>query len=212
MKKTKIVIFDLDGALVDSAGLAKEYFQYTYPTMTDEIMDEILLGNFPEGMEKFKMTNSPREETMEEKEARSRAYSIEKLQAPLFDGMKELLKELHGKGYILAINTSALGRNCLPILDNSKVRDLFDFVGTKETAIKKVEKFKMIQEKYGVSADEMIFVTDTVGDIKEAQEAEVPTIAVTWGAHKRDYFDREKYTIIKAIVDSIAELRQTILE
>ena len=208
--KPKVIIFDLDGVLVDSSELVSDYFMHSYPTMTHEIMDEILRGNFHERLEKFKTSNAPRSETPEEKEARSKAYTVQKLTTPLFPGIKKLLESLNEEGFILMVNTSAFERNSVPVLEYANVKDLFDFIATAEVSKNKTEKFNMILEKYAITADESVFVTDTVGDIIEAQKAGIQTIAVTWGAHSAEHFNREPFDNLIAIVDSIEELESKI--
>ena len=73
-----------------------------------------------------------------------------------------------------------------------------------------VDKFNLIAEKYGVENKDMIFITDTLGDIREAEIAGVPTIAVTWGAHDISYFTREQHTNLVKIVDTPEELESWI--
>ena len=169
-----------------------------------------MCGNFHEELHKFKLTNQPIQETPEENKARSVAYSAKKLRTPLFEGVKELLEKIYALGYILTINTSALERNCLPLLEYSGVAKLFDFVATAEVSKSKVEKFKIIEEKYGVKKKDMLFVTDTLGDIREADVAHVPTVAVTWGAHNKIHFTREPHENLVAILDSVSELESFI--
>ena len=66
--------------------------------------------------------------------------------------------------------------------------------------------FKLIKEKYNVDSNDLLFVTDTSGDIREAEEAGVPTIGVTWGGHDRHYLTRGGHKNIVKIVDTVAEL------
>ena len=63
------------------------------------------------------------------------------------------------------------------------IKTFFSEVLGKETHKSKVEKFKMIFKEYGLKPEECIFVTDTLGDLREAKKVGVPTIAVTWGYH-----------------------------
>ncbi len=76
----------------------------------------------------------------------------------------------------------------------------------------KVEKFRMMEEKYGVRKNDMLFITDTLGDIREADKAGVPTIAVTWGAHDTSYFHREPHENLIGVVSTVAELENFILK
>jgi phosphoglycolate phosphatase-like HAD superfamily hydrolase len=57
----------------------------------------------------------------------------------------------------------------------------------------------------------MTFITDTLGDIRDADVANVPTIAVTWGAHNHSYFNREKNKNLIKIVDSVSELQECLV-
>ncbi len=198
----------MDGVLFDSEAIAMQSLLYQYPGLTKEAQKEILTGNFHEEM--AKITIPRREETEEEKLNRQRKYSEDKSKVAMYDGAKELLTYLHSEGYTIVLNTSALDRNCLPLLKQAGITNLFDFLATADLSKSKVEKFKIIKNKYGTNENDMLFVTDTLGDIREADVAGVPTVAVTWGAHDRSYFDREPHTNLIGIVDSIGELEDFI--
>ncbi len=210
--KQKILIFDLDGVIVDTEEMASEYLLGKYPTVTKEMMSEVLAGNFHEGMAKIKLLHPHAPMTEEEIIARKMAYSEKKLTAVLFNGILELVKRLHEKGYTLVVNTSALERNCTPLLKKLQIYNFFDYIATAEMSKNKTVKFKMIEEKYNASNENTIFITDTLGDVREAKAAGVPTIAVTWGAHDRSFFTREANDNLIAIVDSIEELEKILIK
>jgi phosphoglycolate phosphatase len=50
----------------------------------------------------------------------------------------------------------------------------------------KVTKIKMLLDKYKVHPKDAVFITDTLGDVLEANECGVPSIAVTWGLHEKE--------------------------
>jgi phosphoglycolate phosphatase len=206
--KAKIIVFDLDGVLFDSTEHVTQYFLNWLPGLTREHVHEMWTGDFDEHLSKFKEKHKPIEETPEQMLERRRIYAEEKSELPMHEGMKDLLDALHKKGYILTVNTAALENNCLPLLEKAGILDKFDFVATKKESPSKVEKFKMIAAKYGAVPDEMVFITDTLGDIKDAELADVPTVAVTWGAHDRSFFDREHHKNLVKIVDSTKELKE----
>ncbi len=206
----KIVIFDMDGVLFDSILIAETYVQTVYPGLTPQMQKELLVGNFFEELQKYRSTLPPKTETPEEKEIRQAAYAQAKLGVSMYDGVRDFLGRLHTKGYTLVLNTSALERNCVPLLEKEGIKEMFDFIATGEVSKSKVEKFRMIEDKFKVSAPELIFVTDTLGDIREADIANVPTIAVTWGAHDHSFFNREPHQNLKKIVDTVFELEEYI--
>ncbi len=209
MPKPKIVIFDLDGVLVDSNKLTAEDFYNVHLNADKNLYRETLCGNFIEEVAKLAELKKP--ETPEEKEERLTIYRNKKKDCAIFEGIPELLRELHSCGYTICLNTSASIQSSSPSLERHELIHFFDFLGTKEVSVRKTEKFEMIKEKYNAKADEMIFITDTLGDIREADHVGVPTIAVTWGIHDRGYFDREPHDNLIGIVDSVAELREKIM-
>ncbi len=77
---------------------------------------------------------------------------------------------------------------------------MFDLVASAEISRNKVEKFNMIEEKYQIKKEDMLFVTDTLGDIREADRAKIPTVAVLWGSHDESYVTREPHENLKGIV------------
>jgi phosphoglycolate phosphatase len=206
--KRKILVFDLDGVLFDTLAIVEQAMIDSYPGLTKEMSRELLCGNYYEETEK--LTIPKKSETEEEAAERKLLFSKKKAEALAYPGAKGLLEKLYREGYMLVLNTSAYERNCLPLLERADMAKLFDYLATAEVSKSKVEKFKVIQEKYEVNAEDTLFVTDTLGDLREADIAGVPTIAVTWGVHNRSYFTREEHPNLIAIVDSFDELMKVV--
>ncbi len=207
----KLLIFDFDGVIFDSTKVATDYLRTLFPLATEEEIRTILIGNFHESMERLTALY-PSQDTEEEKILRRERYAKNKLGVKTYAGMINLLNDLHAAGYILTLNTSAANANCIPLLDREKITHLFDFLGTKEIAKSKVEKFKLIQEAYHVMSEDTLFITDTLGDLEEAATDNTPTIGVTWGAHTRDILTSGGHKNLVQVVDQVDELREYILK
>jgi amino acid permease len=52
----------------------------------------------------------------------------------------------------------------------------------------------------------MLFVTDSLGDVVEAQGQSISTVAVTWGVHSCEIFTVSNADNLFQIVDSIPDL------
>ena len=200
--KNKVIIFDMDGVLLDSIPFSRSEFLKRHSGMTIDMYNEINSGNFHVEAQKYSHLKKP--ETEEEKNERKALYYKKKSQSLLFPGIYNLLADLKNKGYLLVINTNA--HTCLPLLENSLIKDFFDFITTAELTKDKVEKFKLIKEKYNITRDDVLFVTDALGDIRDADTSDVPTIAVTWGVHDKTFFEREYHSNLIKIVDTVEEL------
>ena len=85
----------------------------------------------------------------------------------------------------LVVVSSGHDRNIRALLRHNGVEGLFadvlGFIAHKN----KTEKFRFIFRKYGVEAADCLFVTDTLGDLREAREVGLPSVAVTYGFHGR---------------------------
>lgn len=204
----KLAIFDMDGVIFDSIPIAQKHFMESHPGVTAEDYVEMYSGNVFEEVKKYDHLKVKLSD--EDKESRRKIFAETKAKAPLFPGIKELLQKLHSEEVTLVLNTNAYERNTHPLLEAGGIDKLFDMVAAAEMSTNKVEKFRIIEEKYGLDKDEVVFVTDSLGDLKEAREAGVPTIAVTWGVHDESYFRRESFDNLVSIVSSAGELESEI--
>ncbi len=206
--KLKIIIFDMDGVLFDTIPLSKQNFMRRHPGVTEEMYIDMHTGNFHEKAASH--AHLKIKETEEEHKQHLVDYSAKKSESKIFEGIKELLTELRDSGYILTMNTNAHERNSLPLLKKHGVVELFEYIVDADLTKDKVEKFKLIEKKYKTNASELLFVTDALGDVLDADVAGVPTIAVTWGVHNKTYFEKEKHKNLLTVVDTVEDLRKYI--
>ncbi len=179
-----IIIFDYDGVIIDSTELAREHSKWEWPEITREEHDALYNGNI---FEQMTTLQSPR--TAEEKsEYRSTIHLPNKKKLSAYEGIKEVIMYLAEK-YTLVINTSSMEKDVSIYLETHGMLSCFSRIYGKETSKSKVEKFGMIMKNYNVIAEECIFITDTLGDLLEANTLHIPTLIVTYGYHKMNSFE-----------------------
>jgi len=176
----KAVIFDFDGVIHNTLNLAyginKEMFGNN---LSLEKYKDIFNGNIY------------KHEAITE-EASNKFFELQKKE---FDNLrieesikKELLK-LKDK-YMLFIISSNEEDTLNIYLKNNNILNIFDRVLGVETHKSKIEKFKILFEEYNFDKGNCIFVTDTLGDILEANKLGVNTIAVDFGFHERSRLEK----------------------
>lgn len=98
--------------------------------------------------------------------------------------IKEKLLEIK-KSYDLFIVSSNMEVALNNYFENNNISHIFKEVLGLESHKSKIEKFKLLMEKYGLNQENCLFVTDTLGDILEANQIGLKTIAVDFGFHER---------------------------
>lgn len=93
------------------------------------------------------------------------------------DNIKTLKK--FGDLYII----SSTKENSIEKFLNHNGLNYFDEILGRDFHKSKVKKFKFLLKKYNLNPNEIVFVSDTLGDILEAKKVNVKTIAVDYGFH-----------------------------
>ncbi len=113
------------------------------------------------------------------------------------------------KKFDLFIVSSGGTKNISDYLKNNNVAEIFKEVLGSEPHKSKIDKFKFIFSKYKLDPNDCIFITDTLGDILEANVVNIKTLAVDFGYHGREML--RKGNPFK-IVSSLSELLKIIDE
>lgn len=189
----KTLILDFDGVIVDSEKFAKDIITND---MKIPLSDEDFMAHHDGNVfekPKIAFANSPNlnyEDIYLKK--------IEKLKS--FFTVKQI--ENISKDYELFIISSNKEKVINKFLQNKKMSPYFRKILGSEFNKSKIFKFNYIIDSHKKKS-EIIFITDTLGDIIEANTSKIKTIAVDFGFHPRERL--EKGNPFK-IVSSINEL------
>lgn len=178
----KVVIFDFDGVIVDSCQVSYGINIEVAPDLKYSEWQSWFEGNVFETVREDLAKKSVRDAFYEK-------YNSRLLGVLPVAGIKNVLKSL-AQDYILTIVSSSSNIAVTSYLKKHNLNSYFADTLTMEVHASKVEKFKMIIKKYDITPNEALMITDTLGDIKEANQVGIKSIAVSWGVH-----DREKLAV-----------------
>ena len=195
-----IIIFDFDGVVVNSIDVSFGINKETVVDLEFSEWQSWFEGNIHEKIRRDLSGEQVQFEFYEK-------YNERLIELLPVEGIEEVLKKLISMKYKLIINSSSSGRGVNDFLEKYNLKRYFVEVMTREIHRSKVEKFKIIMEKYKIKTDETLIVTDTVGDVKEAKEVGIKSIGVVWGVHDSkkleengaDFIANEPKDILKGI-------------
>ncbi len=183
MQKIKAVIFDIDGTLANTIPLIiQAYRQAVEPLIHRPLSDDDIVATFgptEEGSVRSLVPDDYKKGTADF----LRIYeSLHDMCPDPFDGIMELLDTLKSKGVKIAIATGK-GKGSSDIsLPLFKLTGFFDMIETgSPDGSRKIEAINLILNSWpSVKKDEVIYVGDSPGDIKESHEAGIAAVAAAW--------------------------------
>jgi len=188
-RKYKLVIFDLDGTLMNTSPGIFESANKTREAMGLSREEDLsVMSRFigPPIKDCFRVTyNMTDEKQIEEAVTIFRGFytSHGMYQAVPFQGMKDTLKSLKDQGYLLAVGTMKHGSTAKAMMTHFGFDPYFDEVaGSDEHGV--LTKGLIVQslcEQFGVLPSEAVLVGDTMHDALGAEFAHVDFIAAQYG-------------------------------
>jgi phosphoglycolate phosphatase-like HAD superfamily hydrolase len=191
--KNKFILFDFDGVIVDSFAPAFEVNKMMCPVMTEDDYRKRFEGNINNWIE----TEIKHDERCRHDIDFFTEYIPKMKNIIPFEGMTGVIKELT-TSYTLIIISSTLTLPINKLLEKNALLKYFTEVMGNDVHKSKVEKIKMVFSKYNIDSKDCLFITDTLGDIREASHSGVDTIAVSWGFNTKETLSKGKpYRIIE---------------
>ena len=203
-----VVLFDLDGTVIDSGAIILASMRHAAKEVlgAEPPDEELMAAVGGPGLEAQMHALAP--DRVEELVSVYRAHN-----EPLHEGLAccagidDLLVRLKDEGRRLGIVTAKRRKTVALAFDQIPLEHLFEtVVGGDETARHKPdpEPLLLALERLGADPEDTVYVGDSPFDIKAAKAAGVSSIAVTWGGiHSRERLEAESPG---AIVDSADEL------
>ncbi len=197
MKEACGVIFDLDGTLLDTLadlvnGVNHILKKYNCPVRTAKEIrwflgygSRVLMQrSLPENFDKDRF-----EEVFEEFKTYYRENS--QIETKPYDGILEMMDKLNAQNVKLAVVSNKPDPAAV-LLCREYFGDRLCFsLGDREGVSRKPSKEPVELAIKSMGITKAVYVGDSEVDIETAQNAEIPSVSVTWGFRDRDYLEEQ---------------------
>jgi HAD superfamily hydrolase (TIGR01509 family) len=207
----ELIIYDLDGVLIDSTEAIVEAFEHTLNEIGVEYEEDRLMPLMGHGLIHILEEVLPEEHRGKEWELRERYIhyfqSSDTRLTRLLPDVEETLMSLK-KSYMQSVATNKTSSEAKRILEHLGVYDVFDLiVGFLDVPNAKPAPDMILYtlERLGVEKKHAVFVDDTAFGLKAGVEAGVNTVGITTGMHTRKQL-MEVHP--DHVVDSMHELKR----
>ena len=188
----ELIIFDWDGTLMDSTAVIAASLQSAcrdvgVPTPSERDARYVIGLNLADTFAHV----APRldEEGRTRLAERYRYHFLAGEAAmPLYDGVREMLADLHGRGTRLAVATGKARRGLDRVLGLTGLGEFFEATRCADEGFAKPHPGMLLAllDMTGVEPARAVMVGDTTHDLDLAANAGVDAVAVSYGAHDKD--------------------------
>jgi HAD superfamily hydrolase (TIGR01549 family) len=198
MPSIESILFDFDGTIIDSSVACME-----------EVSDNAVNSNLPVPDREFirSLWGIPFEKMMEsiktkygwtnnDLELYYANVDFYKQPRKLFDGVKNLLKELTSKNIVLGIVSSRKRNSMVSHLENLEIYKYFEIIqGLEDCKVHKPDPrvfdwaINSLRQK-GIEKEKILFIGDTLPDLMAARNAHLLFVGITSGAVTKEEFQQ----------------------
>ncbi|MCU0650614.1 MAG: HAD-IA family hydrolase [Candidatus Omnitrophica bacterium] len=211
IKNISLVVFDLDGTLIDAYPAITKSFNYTmsalkYKTRSPGVIKRAVGFGDRRLLQPFVNENDL--DAALKIYRRHHADSLVKY-SRLMPGVRALLSGLKKREYMLAVASNRPSRFSNILLKHLDIRKFFDFVlcGDKISRMKPHPQIlRIIMARFKVKPGRALFVGDMVIDAVTGRRAGVRTVMVPTGSSSRSEISKEKPLLIIPRVKDLSGL------
>jgi len=178
----KFILFDFDGTLADTMYVGGESFnkfadQFDYRKVTIEDMAALRAMTLPQVLKHMRIpvTKLPQIAKCVTGELNKRMSEVE-----IFPGLREVLIELHARGFTLGLLTSNSEANVQAFLEKYDLT-IFTHVHCGSKLMGKARIIRSMLRRAGFKKHETLMIGDETRDIEASRKAGIRCAAVAWG-------------------------------
>lgn len=189
----KLIVFDWDGTLMDSAARIVACMQAAFEDLGQRPPDRKAACNvIGLGLAEVMAELWPEADDLSRSRVADRYRSLYRgadgISATLFPGARELLDWLLERDFLLAVATGKSRRGLASVLDETGLADRFHATRCVDEAHSKPhpEMLRQLMDELGVDGAQTLMVGDTEYDMRMARNAGTQALAVCYGVHERE--------------------------
>lgn len=186
----KLVMFDFDGVLVNTIEISYQIHKIKNKDLTWERFQSFHDGNFLDGIGK-----AIKEGLHVVSDDFYGQYKKKLDLLTIHDILHDAILHL-ATYYNLIMISSTRSSLIMEFISKENLSGCFSEILGQDIHSSKIVKIKSMLDKYKLLPSDAVFITDTLGDIKEANECGVISIGVTWGAHSRETLQKGSPAVI----------------
>lgn len=212
MRPYDVVLWDLDGTIVDSAEGIYSSFEHTFRELNREIPDRASLRRFlgPPLVETFgELVGMSVVETKRAVDIyRENYHAVGAFQGKPFDGVVELIEIVRSRGIPTALATSKAETASRLVTDHFDLNRLFDVYACASDDDSRKTKEQVVAHALrtfassGIDTTRTVLIGDRIHDVEGAFLHDVDCVLVEWGYGTSDEFEQAT-----ASAASVADLR-----
>ena len=209
-----LIVFDWDGTLMDSPGVIVSSIQNACVDIglaapSEKACRHIIGLGLQEALMQL-LPELPEQDYPRLVDRYRHHYLAQDADIPLFQGAEQLVKDLHGAGYLLGVATGKSRVGLDRVLQHTGLGGYFHATRCADECFSKPhpEMLERIMDELGMTRSRTLMIGDTSHDLQMASNAGVASLAVSFGAHTRD--DLLAHGPL-ACLDTIGELEQWLL-
>lgn len=191
-KRYDLIVFDWDGTVVDSTAVIAASIQAAcrdldLPVPSDEAARHVIGMGLEQAL-RHAVPEAPPEMVKPLAERYRHYYLAQDESIPLFEGARDTIEDLHGRGYQLAVATGKSRMGLERSMQGSRMGGYFHATRTADQTFSKPHPAMLLEimEELGVEPGRALMVGDTTHDLQMAVNAGVDAVGMTHGAHPAD--------------------------
>jgi phosphoglycolate phosphatase len=215
LRKPALVLFDLDGTLIDTAPDLAWSIDFTLKQLNLPLCGEdkvrAWVGSGIEGLMKRALTmdfnGQPDSHLLEEAMSIFKECYFDNIceRSRIYPGVKEALAYLHARNYKIACVTNKSGRFTDKLLQMLGLYNEFGIIVSGDTLpLKKPHAAPLLHAAahFSIEANEALMIGDSITDVSAARAAGCQIICVSYGYNKgRDVHELEPDAVVETLGD-----------